>query len=316
MIRRAFSLAAGIAITAAALWWLVTPDVVREFEAVAAAAHWPALAAATALSAVVQWLRAWRFSMMTSGHFGLPEWKLVRIAFQLNLLNFVLPFRLGELSYPVMMRRAYGQPVLHAAGVLLLVRLFDLFTVGAILAFVAALLGLAGTGRASVALFAIAAALAAMPLAFALAARRARLTAYLPANGWLARTIDLAVAAAGARRVQFAAILLSLAIWLVFGGLAALAAKAVVSGMPLAVALLGASASNLAFALPINGIGGLGPAQAAWVVAVSQTGVAWGDAVISAFALHAVTLLGAVLFGGLASLAGTRSGTLEREAQR
>jgi hypothetical protein len=98
-------------------------------------------------------------------------------------------------------------------------------------------------------------------------------------------------------------VLLSFAIWIVFGGLAVVAANAVVEKMPVAVAMLGASASNLAFALPINGIGGLGPAQAAWAVAVNQAGIPWENAVISAFALYAVTLVSALLFGGIAAAA-------------
>ena len=47
----------------------------------------------------------------------------------------------------------------------------------------------------------------------------------------------------------------------------------------------------VAFALPVNGIGGLGASQAAWVFALSRAGVTWNDAVISAFALYAVAWL-------------------------
>jgi hypothetical protein len=50
--------------------------------------------------------------------------------------------------------------------------------------------------------------------------------------------------------------------------------------------------------LPINGLGGLGPSQAAFVVAVTHAGIAWNDAVVAALALYLVTLAGAVLFGG------------------
>ena len=57
---------------------------------------------------------------------------MVRIACQANFLNFVLPFRLGELGYPVLMQRRYGIRFLHATGVLLLARLFDLAAVGCI----------------------------------------------------------------------------------------------------------------------------------------------------------------------------------------
>jgi uncharacterized membrane protein YbhN (UPF0104 family) len=303
MIRRAVSLALGIAITAAAIWYLITPEILRELLAVAETASWPSLALATALTAIVQWLRAWRFSIMTNHTSTLPGWPLVRIAFQLNFLNFTLPFRLGELGYPVMMRRAYGQPVAGSLGVLVLARLFDLSTVGAIFMFMALVLGLGGTPTGSLALGAATAALALAPIALVLSAEAARpLLRFLPENGRLAATLKPSLAALGARRAQLAAIALSFAIWLVFGGLAALSANAVASDIPPAIALLGASAGNIAFALPINGIGGLGASQAAWALAVSRAGVPWNDAVISAFALYAVTLTGALAFGGLATI--------------
>ena len=69
-------------------------------------------------------------------------------------------------------------------------------------------------------------------------------------------------------------------------------------------ALLGAAAGNLAFALPVNGIAGLGPAQAAWVLATTWAGVPQPDAVLSALALHAVALSNALLLGGLALISG------------
>jgi hypothetical protein len=68
--------------------------------------------------------------------------------------------------------------------------------------------------------------------------------------------------------------------------------------------MLGAAAGNIAFALPINGLAGLGPAQAAWVLATTWAGVPREDAMVSALALHAVALLNALLFGGLALASG------------
>src|SRR5262249_25553716 len=92
--------------------------------------------------------------------------------------------------------------------------------------------------------------------------------------------------------------------WLAFGLAAALVAGAVVDTVSPNAALLGAAAGNLAFALPVNGIAGLGPAQAAWVWATVWAGVPQSDAVLSALALHAVALSNALLLGGLASVGG------------
>jgi hypothetical protein len=303
MIGRALSLALAALLTAAALWYLIEPGTLPQLRLALASADWWMLALAMALSAAVQWLRAWRFAIMTSGDLAFPDAALVRIAFQLNFFNFVLPFRLGELSYPVLMRRAYGQPLLDAAGVLLLARLFDLCTVGAILLGTAAWLGLAGTGTAALLLALGAAALALLPAILVLAAEAAGpLLSRLPLMRSLARPLAATTAALRTRPARLAAIGLSFAVWLTFGVLAVLTANAVVDGIFPAVALLGASAGNLAFALPINGIAGLGPSQAAWVAALSQAGVPWADAVISALALYAVVLASALLFGGIAMI--------------
>ena len=234
------------------------------------------LALALALSAVVQWLRAWRFAIMTSGSLAFPDAALVRIAFQLNFFNFVLPFRLGELSYPVLMRRSYGQPLLNAAGVLLLARLFDLCTVGAILLGAAAWLGLTGPGTPTLLLALAAAVLALAPGLLVLTGNAAGpLMARLPLAGSVAGPLCASAAALRTRPARLGAIALSFAVWFTFGALAFLTTDAVVEGVSPVTVLLGASAGNLAFALPINGIAGLGPSQAAWVAAVSRAGVPW-----------------------------------------
>lgn len=79
-------------------------------------------------------------------------------------------------------------------------------------------------------------------------------------------------------------------------------AGAVTTTVPPAAAMLGASAGHVAFALPINGIAGIGPSQAAWVAATTRAGVPWDDAVISALALHAVVLTNAIVLGTVATI--------------
>lgn len=301
MKERIASILVGAAITAVALWFLITPEVLEEMRLVAAAANWWMLAAAVLINPAIQWLRAWRFGMMTHGTLAIPDARLVRIAFQLNFLNFALPFRLGELGYPVLMQRAFGEPLFRSAGVLVLARLFDLCTVGAILIGAAALLGLAATPRLTLVFWALAFALGVGPVGLVLGG---------PAAGAMLKRLRLGNAPNGtaivSRSAQFAAIGVSFLIWFVFGGMAALTAAAVANAVSPAVALLGASAGNLAFALPINGIGGLGPSQAAFVAAVTRAGVSWNEAVIAALALYLVTLAGAVLLGGTAMTSGAR----------
>jgi uncharacterized membrane protein YbhN (UPF0104 family) len=308
-MRRALSTLVAVAVTAGCLWFLLTPQIVKSLGRLAAEARpWPILAAFL-LGCLVQWLRAWRFAVLTTGRLELPGAPLVRIAFQLNALNFILPFRLGELSYPVLMRRQYGSTLMQSAGVLLLARLFDLATVASILVGAAAWLKLANGVNHAV-LVGAATALALAPFGLALAAPILRgQAARLPRVGDLATRATAGFAAIGDRRAAMLAVALGFVLWLTIGLAAVLVAGAVVATVPPAAAVLGIMAGSVAFALPVNGIAGVGPAQAAWVLVTTLAGVPFNDAVLSALALHAVVLTNAVVLGGLATVpASGRSG--------
>jgi len=306
MIGRLVSLAVGAGLAALVLWYLLTPKVLAAFGDAVRGADWPLLAAATLLSGAVQWLRAWRFSVLTYGTPALPDGRLVRIACKLNALNFLLPFRLGEFSYPILMQRTFGQSLTSAAGVLLWARVFDLLTVGAILTGTAAALGVVPDPAISATLWVAAACLAIAPAGLAVASRAAAPLLTRRSVLALMAPVSRGATAVDGRGAPLAAVVLSFVIWLVFGLLAALAANAVTDTINPAVALLGASAGNLAFALPVNGIAGLGPSQAAWAALVSTAGVPWSDAVISALAVYAVTFTGALVFGGVAVATGAQ----------
>ena len=301
-MRRLLSAVVALCITAICLWALLTPDILKALGRAAGQARPLPILVAFALVALVQWLRAWRFAVMTAGTATLPDMALVRIALQLNFLNFVLPFRLGELSYPVLMRHRYGHGLLHSAGVLLLARLFDLATVVSILLGAAAVLGLAGgAGNAVLALGAFGLGLAPFGL-IALGRALQPWIARLPGVGGTAAKLTAGLDAIGERPIGLVAVVLGFAIWLLLALAAIMVAGAVTTTVPPAAAMLGASAGHVAFALPINGIAGIGPSQAAWVAATTRAGVPWDDAVISALALHAVVLTNAIVLGAVATI--------------
>ena len=217
-----------------------------------------------------------------------------------------------------LMHQQYGHGLLRSAGVLLLARLFDLTTVVAILlgaaalflstptAQVASLIGALGFALAPFVLLGLGVAL--LPrLEARLAGSRlgSRLGQRLGAGfARFARSSEpdadgvAALRRIGRGRVRLV-VGLGFAIWLAFGLAAVLVAAAVVDTVAPSAALLGAAAGNLAFALPVNGLAGLGPAQAAWVLATTWAGVPRADAIVSALALHAVVLGNALLLGGL-----------------
>jgi hypothetical protein len=83
-------------------------------------------------------LRTWRiydyFPRETGGRFG----TLLRLTQVHNLLNIMLPFRTGEASFPLLMKREFDLPIARGTAALFVMRLFDLH----------ALLAAAGTGLA------------------------------------------------------------------------------------------------------------------------------------------------------------------------
>jgi uncharacterized membrane protein YbhN (UPF0104 family) len=71
-------------------------------------------------------LRTWRihdyFPRETGGQFPL----LLRLVQVHNLLNIMLPFRSGEMSFPLLMKREFGLSITRATSALLVMRLLDL----------------------------------------------------------------------------------------------------------------------------------------------------------------------------------------------
>ncbi|WP_046600239.1 lysylphosphatidylglycerol synthase transmembrane domain-containing protein [Neorhizobium galegae] len=101
-------------------------------------AGWGSAAIALVLLLGTYVLRTWRiydyFPAETGGHFG----TLLRLVQVHNLLNIMLPFRTGEASFPLLMKREFGLGVARGTAALFVMRLFDLH----------ALLAAAGTGLA------------------------------------------------------------------------------------------------------------------------------------------------------------------------
>jgi hypothetical protein len=71
-------------------------------------------------------LRTWRiydyFPKETGGHFG----TLLRLVQVHNLLNIMLPFRTGEASFPMLMKREFALSMARGTAALFVMRLFDL----------------------------------------------------------------------------------------------------------------------------------------------------------------------------------------------
>jgi hypothetical protein len=285
-------------VTAAVLALLLSDEVLHALATALGRAAPGPLLLALLLGFAVQYLRAWRFGVMSLGRTGPPTPALVGIALRLNLFNFLLPFRLGEITYPVLMQRVYRQDPLHAAGVLLLARVFDLCLVAALFCLALLATGLGGGGGARTLLAAAALAAAGAPFVLVAGGRRA-VERWRPAGrtgDWLGRLATGLDDLGHGRRARLA-VGLTAAVWVAVACMSIAAASAVVDAFPAWAGVLGATAHSLAFALPVNGLAGVGPAPAAWAAAVAATGIDWSSAVVAALTMHAVAVAGALLFG-------------------
>ena len=261
------------------------------------------LGLALLLMPLIQWLRAWRFGLVLTGRPALPSMAMVWLAIRLVVCNFLLPFKLGELSFPLMMRRAFGVEYARSAGILVLVRCLDAGTAGALLCLAAgALLPGGAFGWSARALLAAGIAMLVGPLVLISAAAPLRqLAARVPRLAPTALRLLWGATMLHAPTARAQAFVLTLAIWLAHAMLGWLAASAVVSDISPIATTLATAASNLAFALPLPAIAGLGPPQAAWAAALGLAGLPWSITVATALVSQAV-ILGGIVVLGLASL--------------
>ncbi|MCO5730862.1 lysylphosphatidylglycerol synthase domain-containing protein [Rhizobium sp. SSA_523] len=89
-------------------------------------AGWTVLALAMLLLLSTYVLRTWRihdyFPLETGGRFRL----LLRLVQVHNLLNIMMPFRSGEVSFPLLMKKEFGVSFTRASSALVVMRLLDL----------------------------------------------------------------------------------------------------------------------------------------------------------------------------------------------
>lgn len=287
---RALMPALAIAVSATTLIWFVSDPV---FGAVLDLLHrlQPGpLLLAIGLVPLLQWLRGWRFSILLQRSLDLPCRQHFKLAAHLSFLNLILPFKVGDFGFPLLARSTVGAPLLQGAVAILWCRLNDLCMTLAILSFCGAFLIAPdrhpGYGPA---LLAIAVACLLMPLVLAPASHVLR--SWRPFGDLLDRLPDGA-------RTQYgrgASLALTMAIWSIHSLIGYLAVTAVADDVSLIAAAFAGAASNLAFALPVTGVAGLGPPQAAWTAALHFAGASWTIAIATALLTYGCILLGAML---------------------
>ncbi len=231
----------------------------------------------------------------------------LRLVLLNNAMNWMLPSRSGEVSFPLLMHRWFGIDFVRAAGTLFWLRLLDLQVLASITA-VSAGLGWLGAGGTIIGIAIAALAIAAPPLLFLLrrplAARVAGHTGRIPkllhraisglpdkASGvaldigltWFAWTIKLAA----------------------LGGVLARLAD-----LPFSLGLLGAIGGDLSTVLPVHAPGGFGTYEAGEMLMLAPGAAPSATLLAAAVDLHLLVLTSALTAGALAWVAGVmpRSG--------
>ncbi len=261
------------------------------------------LLASLAVSFAVLVARSLRFSVLTTR--ATVGQVTGAVALQ-NFLVRVTPFRLGELSLPYLLHRTAGEPPGTALVSLLLVRLLELWLLLAT-AIVSAVLWFGDSSGQAAALAVLVA------LSLALVGFRYLLRFGIAVARWLAERTGLDKTALS-RRV-FAQLeeakgesarLTPAQRWGVgVGSLVVVALQFLLYGCLVAACgldvhplqlVVGATAAQVAGALPVLTIGSLGTHESGWVLAFVALGVSRQDAVVTGLFTQVVTLLFAALF--------------------
>lgn len=314
MLRKILFLVLAVCISALSLKYLLSTEVIGALQGMKQRVNYLLLTLALTLTPVIQYFRAWRFSILLKGMNIKPDFTIYRIASLLLFFNYLLPFKIGELSFPILINRHYGISVLRASGVLIFSRILDLLCLIAIFFITGSVLLDDGfqefsrstmifVGLLSFSFFVMA------PYIAKLIKQKQQLTItnYSPVSSVIEKFFG-PVRSVNTMRTHVL-LTLTVFIWFLQALVAACAALSLGISIPPIELLFASSAGGVALGLPINGVAGLGPIQAAWAYALSLGTITWSDGVITGFLWHAILVTGSVLLAMVVALASIRKDT-------
>lgn len=260
-------------------------------------------------------LRSLRFRLLI--HSARPSLgSLFEIVTVHNLMNHVLPFRAGELSYFYLIRSLHGVPLPEGLGTLAICRIMDLMALALYYPFAIILLYLKGSAFPP---YVWAVLWTAVPLFFLLAIllvllvlrgqalarllRRIVKSAPWAGSRWSDRLLEKLEETAfsfqhlGARKIYLGAFFLSLAIL----GLAYVMGYVLLAGMgyPMQIPLVifCSTIASVGLLLPLYSFGGFGTLEAGWTVGCLMAGFSKEMGMASGFSFHLIVLAYVSLMG-------------------
>lgn len=266
-----------------------------------------ALLLALALMVLSYWLRALRvqryFLAELRGHF----WPTLKLSTWHILLNNLLPFRSGELSFPILMQRYFALSATRTVPVLLWFRLLDLQA----LVLIGLSIAIFGSGISHAWLLPVLLCVPAPLIVYSLRRPIRQWLMQRSASKWQVRLIESLDSLPQQPQSLWAALGWTWANWIVkLGTLGWLLWQWL--PLPLAGAIAGAIGGDLTTVLPIHAPGGFGTFEAGVVLALHPFTADTTASVAAALNIH-LFLLGSSLLAGLLVL-GIKSPTNAAEA--
>ena len=251
---------------------------------------------AVALVLISYWLRAMRLYDYFRDEMHTKFSLCLKLMLQHNLVNNLLPMRMGELSFPVLMTRYFKVPMIRSFPALLAFRLLDLHTL-----FLFALITVAGHWLGMIATVVLLCAWVALPcVAITFSGRLGSFIATRP-PGKLRSWLNQAwTGLPQTPRSFYMSWMWTLINWAVKLGVFAWILMMFID-VPLAAAWTGAITGDLTSVLPIHGLAGAGTFEAGVVTGLMPYRVSASAALQAAINLH-IFVLATTLIGGALSL--------------
>lgn len=257
---------------------------------------WSTLLLATGLTYLSYWVRAMRlydyFLVDMRGGFSL----CFKLMLQHNLLNNLLPMRVGEVSFPVLMSRYFDVSTTRSLPALLWFRVMDLHLLVALALVASGSLWLSGSQAALLALLWL-------PLPWLMFLLQARLVHHLArpsSSRWQGIAYKMICSLPQDSRAFWHAWGWTVCNWLVKLGVFAWVLQLFLD-MPASAAWLGAITGDVTSVLPFHAVAGAGTYEAGVVSGLMPFGLSAKEALPAAVNLH-LFLLASTLVGGLLSL--------------
>ena len=226
----------------------------------------------------------YEFSDATRGRFG----TCLKLVLTHNALVNVLPMRAGELSFPVLLKREFGVPMMRSGGSLLWLRAQDAIILAGLSVVVWP--GLAPEMRITgVSLLIIGGVL--LP----------HIAQRLLAKFSTGKLGDVFTALADSAHHARIGWLWTIANWVVKLMVLSLVFAQLLAG-DWQVGAAGAVGGELAAISPVQGVAGIGSYEAGAAAALALSGIAWVDGLKAAFSLHLLVLASALACAGIALL--------------